>query len=90
MIEYPVRHLGTYRLTVVTRGSKVDAGKDSGVLHFIERLRKAPEGALHPDQKIVIHGEMRPFAEEAGEHSSCCAADGRVARGVFRMRRRRE
>lgn len=68
----------------------MDACKDSGVFHFVQRVGKTPERACDADQEIVVHGEMRPFAEEACEHDRGCAADGRVARRVFRVRWRRK
>jgi hypothetical protein len=88
MVEHPIRHLVSYRLTVVTLGSEVNARKDSGILYFVQRLRETPEGAGHADQEIIVDREMPPFAKEAGKHHCRRAADRRVARRVFRKRRR--
>jgi hypothetical protein len=49
MVEHPIRYLYSYRLTVVARGSEVNARKDSDILYFVQRLRKAPERAGHAD-----------------------------------------
>ena len=90
IVEYEVRHLDSRRLTIVARRSEVNSSKDSSILHFVQRLRKAPEGAGHADQEIVIHSEMPFFTEEVGKHHRRRAADRRVTRWVFRVRWRRE
>ena len=90
IVEYPVRHLDSRRLTVVARRSEVNASKDSSILDFVQRLRKAPEGAGHANQEIVVHCEMPVFAKEAGKHHRRRAADRGVTRWVFRVRWRRE
>lgn len=90
IVEYPVRHLDPRRLTIVARGSEVNASKDSRIFHFVQRLRKAPEGAGHANQEIVVHCEMPLFPKEASKHYCRRAADRRVTRWVFRVRWRRE
>src|ERR1700674_6026845 len=90
IVEHPVCHLDSSCLTVVTRGSKMNAGKDSGVFHLGQRLRKAPERAGNSDQEIVVHSEMPFFAKEVRKHHCRRAADRRVTRWVFRMRWCRE
>ena|SRR5882672_10330036 len=90
IVEYEVRHLDSRRLTVVTRGSKMNASKDSSIFHFVQRLRKAPEGSGYSNQEIVVYGEMPFFAEEVSKHHCRRAANRRVTRWVFRVRRRRE
>jgi len=90
IVEYPVRHLDSRRLTIVARRSEVNASKDSSILHFVERLRKASEGAGHANQEIVVHCEMPLFAKEASKYHRRRAADRGMTRWVFRVRWRCE
>ena len=90
IVEYPVRHLNSRRLTIVARRSEVNASKDSSILDFVQRLRKAPERTGHADQEIVVHCEMPLFAKEASKHHRRRAADRGVTRWVFGVRWRRE
>jgi hypothetical protein len=90
MVEYPVSNLCSCRLTVVARGSEVNAREDPCVLHFVQRLRKAREGAAHADHEIVVHGETALFAKKVSKYHCRRGADRRVARGVLRKVRRRE
>lgn len=78
IVEDIVRHSDSRCLTVVARRSEVNASKDSGILHFVQCLRKAPEGTGHANQEIVVHREMPLFAKEASEHHRCRAADSGV------------
>src|ERR1700693_1875530 len=86
MVEYPVPNLGSRRLTIVARGSEVNASKDSSIPHFVERLREAPEGAGHTDQEVVVHGEMPFLAGDSSKNHCRRAADRRVTRRVLRVR----
>jgi hypothetical protein len=38
IVEHPVSHLISYRLTVVARRSEVNGSKDSVILHLVQRL----------------------------------------------------
>ena len=73
-----VRHLDSRCLTVVARRSEVNASKYSGILHFVQRLRKAPEGTGYANQEIVVHCEMPLFAKEASKYDRRRAADSGV------------
>jgi len=37
MVEHPIRHRESCRLTVVARGPEVNARKDSGILYFFRK-----------------------------------------------------
>src|SRR6267154_3209403 len=90
IVKHPVRHFVSRRLTIVARRSEMNASKDSSILDFVQRLRKAPIGAGDANQEIVVHCEVSLFAEEASKHHRRRAADRGVTRWVFRVRWRRE
>ena len=86
MVEDVVGDFIAYGLAIIAGETEVNACKNAGVPHFVQPLRKAPEGTGDADEEIVVHGEMRPFAEEAGEDRAGRSAHGGMARRVFRMR----
>jgi hypothetical protein len=68
MLQYKACDVGSENVAVQARGSKVDAGKDAGIIHFQDSPREA--GELSPDARhsFGIDPEGRFVAECAWDH----------------------
>ena len=63
-------------LTIVGRRSEVNARKDAGVLHFVERRRKAVKRTNDTGHHVRFHTETSPFAEIVRQHGASGPAEG--------------
>src|SRR5436189_5950257 len=79
VVEHVLRDSLTEHGTVVARRTKVNAGEDAGIVHVLQRLRKAAECSWNTNENIRSQRERRSLAELVGEDRSRRAADARVA-----------
>ena len=80
VVEHVLRDSFTEHGTVVARRAEVNAGEDAGILHVLQRLRKAAECSREtPTRTSDLSVKARSLAEFVGEDRGRRAADARVA-----------
>src|SRR4029453_18269393 len=79
VVEHVLRDSFTEHGTVVARRTKVNAGEDAGMLHVLQRLRKAAERSWNTNENVGSQRERRFLAEFVGEDCGRRAAEARMA-----------